>query len=277
MRKRIWLKRLLQVIAFFWIFIIVLGIIFNQLVFSLLIGLGSIDVNYGNNERGNAIMEFALSKIKKPSESTYHAISVQNTKNGNYNIAITALEKAYKINPDEMGDYYGWVLLYYYHDYKKAITILNKYDDLTPNFSDYPVGECIHYLKGLAYKELGDFELALKEFDLSIKYAVEDHDESWIDYQILLNRGITLFYQNKNQEAITEFERVIKNYNECSEAFYFKGLALVNLNKKDEACSSLTKSLELIKKGYKSFDSYVELFHEIYEQDINEAISKNCN
>ena len=277
MRKRIWLKRLLQVIAFFWIFIIVLGIIFNQLVFSLLIGLGSIDVNYGNNERGNAIMEFALSKIKKPSESTYHAISVQNTKNGNYNIAITALEKAYKINPDEMGDYYGWVLLYYYHDYKKAITILNKYDDLTPNFSDYPVGECIHYLKGLAYKELGDFELALKEFDLSIKYAVEDHDESWIDYQILLNRGITLFYQNKNQEAITEFERVIKNYNECSEAFYFKGLALFNLNKKDEACSSLTKSLELIKKGYKSFDSYVELFHEIYEQDINETISKNCN
>ena len=112
---------------------------------------------------------------------------------------------------------------------------------------------------------------------MSIKYAIEDHDESWIDYQILLNRGITLFYQNKNEEAITEFERVIKNYNECSEAFYFKGLALVNLNKKVEACSSLTKSLEFIKKGYKSFDSYVELFHEIYEQDINEAISKNCN
>mgnify|MGYP000965588936 FL=1 len=277
MKKKKWLKRLFKVLAFFSISIIILGIIFNQLVFRLLIGVGSIDLNYGNNERGNGIMKFALSKIKKPEDNVYHAISVQNTKNGNYNIAIDALEKAYKINPDEMGDYYGWVLLYYYHDYKKAITILNKYDDLTPNFSDYPVGECIHYLKGLAYKELGNFELALKEFDLSIKYAIEDHDESWIDYQILLNRGITLFYQNKNEEAITEFERVIKNYNECSEAFYFKGLALVNLNKKVEACSSLTKSLELIKKGYKSFDSYVELFHEIYEQDINEAISKNCN
>lgn len=273
MRKRIWLK----VIAFFCVSFIILGIIFNQLVFNLLIGVGSIDLYNGNNERGNGIMKFALSKIKKPSESAYHAISVQNTKNGNYNIAITALEKAYKINPNEVGRYYGWVLLYYYHDYKKALTILNEYDALTPNFSDYPMGECIHYLKGLAYKELGDFELALKEFDLSIKYALEERDESWIDYQILLNRGITLFYQNKNVEAITEFERVIKNYNECSEAFYFKGLALANLNKKGEACSSLTKSLELIKKGYKSFDSYVELFHEIYEQDINEAISKNYN
>ena len=276
MRKKIWLKRLLKVIAFFGIFLIVLGIIFNQLVFSLLIGVGSIDINYGNNERGNAIMEFALSKIKKPRASTYHAISVQNTKNGNYNIAITALEKAYKINPNEVGAYYGWVLLYYYHDYKKAIALLNEYNALTPKFSDYAMGECIHYLKGLAYKELGDYELALKEFDLSIKNSLEEHDESWIDYQILLNRGITLFYQNKNEEAITEFERVIKNYNECSEAFYFKGLALVNLNKKVEACSSLTKSLVLIKKGYKSFDSYVELFHEVYEQDINEAISKNC-
>ena len=277
MRKRIWLKRLLKVIAFLCVFIIILGIIFNQLVFRLLIGVGSIDINYGNNKRGNAIIEFALSKIKNPGENVYHAISVQNTKNGNYDIAITALEKAYVINPNEFGEYYGWVLLYYYHDYKKALAVLSRYDDLTPNFSDYPMGECIHYLKGLAYKELGDFELALKEFDLSIKYVVENHDESWIDYQILLNRGIILFYQNKNEEAITEFERVIKNYNECSEAFYFKGLALVNLNKKVEACSSLTKSLELIKKGYKSFDSYVELFHEIYEQDINEAISKNCN
>jgi tetratricopeptide (TPR) repeat protein len=277
MKKRKWRKRLLKILAYISVLIIILGVVFNQLLFSLLIGVGAIDLNFGNDERGNKIMKFALSKIENPRENVYHAISVQNTKNGNYNIAINALEKAYKINPNEVGAYYGWVLLYYYHDYKKALAVLNKYDDLTPNFSDHPMGECIHYLKGLAYKELGDFELALKEFDLSIKYALEELDESWIDVQILLNKGITLFYQNKNEEAIVAFESVLKNYNECSEAFYFKGLALANLNKKGETCNSLTKSLELIKKGYKYSDSYVELFHEIYEQDVHEAISKKCN
>jgi|TARA_B110000037_G_C17127386_1_gene508852 tetratricopeptide (TPR) repeat protein len=277
MRKRIWIRRILRIIAFCSITIIILGIVFNQLVFKLLIGVGSIDLNYGNNERGNSIMEFALSNIKNPRGNVYHAISVQNTKNGNYDIAISALEKAYKMNPNEVGAYYGWVLLYYYHEYKKALIILNKYDDLTPNFSDYPVGECIHYLKGLAYKELGDLDQALIEFDLSVKYALDEHNESWIDYQIFLNRGITLLHLNKNEKAIEEFERVIENYKECSEAYYFKGLALANLNEKEKTCKSLNKSLELIKLGYKSSDSYVELFHEIYEQDIIEAISKNCN
>ena len=123
MRKRIWLKQLIKVIAFLCVSIIILGIIFNQLVFRLLISVGSIDINYGNNERGNAIIEFSLSKIKNPGENVYHAISVQNTKNGNYDIAITALEKAYVISPNDFGAYYGWVLLYYYHDYKKALAV----------------------------------------------------------------------------------------------------------------------------------------------------------
>jgi len=277
MKKRKWKKRLLRTFIFFSVSVIILGIVFNQLLFKLMIGAGSIDINYGNDERGNTIMEFALSKIKNPKENIYHAISVQNTKNGNYSIAIDALEKAYAINPNEMGAYYGWVLLYYYHEYKKALDILERYDDLTPNFSDYPMGECIHYLKGLAYKELGNYDLALEEFNLSIKYGLEEHDENWIDYQIFLNRGITLFYLNKNTEAIEEFQRVIKNYDKCSGAYYFKGLALAKIEENTDACLSFTQSLELIRKGFKSYDPYVELFHAVYEQEIFGAISKNCN
>ncbi|WP_024741907.1 tetratricopeptide repeat protein [Tenacibaculum maritimum] len=275
--KRKWRKLFLKALAYTSALIIILGIVFNQLLFRLLIGIGSIDVYYGNNERGNKIMSYVLPKIKNVDGKIYHAISVQNTKNGNYNIAIDALEKAYKINPKEIGAYYGWVLLYYYHDYEKSLKVLNAYDNLTPNFSDYPMGECIHYLKGLAYKELGDFEQALSEFDLSIKYGLEEHNESWIDYQVFLNRGITLFYQNKNKEAIIEFKRVLRNHNKCSEAYYFSGLTLIKLNKREEACQELNKSLKLVKEGYKSSDIYVELFHEIYEQEILEIISKNCN
>jgi len=276
MKKRKWRKRFLKALAYISVLIIVLGIIFNQLLFRLLIGVGSIDINHGNDERGNKIMRFALSKIKNPRENVYHAISVQNTKNGNYDIAMANLEKAYKINPKEIGGYYGWVLLYYYHDYEKALNILNAYDDFTPKFSDYPMGECIHYLKGLAHKQLNNYEEAVKEFDVSINNQLKEHSENWVDYTTFLNRGITLYLQNKNEEAIKEFERVIRNYKECSEAYYFKGLSFIELNEKEKACENFNEALNLIKKGYKSSDPYVELFHEIYIQDIEQSLLNNC-
>ena len=276
MKKKKWRKRFLKALAYISVLIIVLGIIFNQLLFRLLIGVGSIDINHGNDERGNKIMRFALSKIKNPRENVYHAISVQNTKNGNYDIAMANLEKAYKINPKEIGGYYGWVLLYYYHDYEKALNILNAYDDFTPKFSDYPMGECIHYLKGLAHKQLNNYEEAVKEFDVSINNQLKEHSENWVDYTTFLNRGITLYLQNKNEEAINEFERVIRNYKECSEAYYFKGLSFIELNEKEKACENFNEALNLIKKGYKSSDPYVELFHEIYIQDIEQSLLNNC-
>tara|TARA_B110001450_G_scaffold85546_1_gene81439 strand:- start:2610 stop:3449 length:840 start_codon:yes stop_codon:yes gene_type:complete len=275
-KKSKWKKRLLIIISSFLGIIIILSILFNQLVYALLIGVGSIDINHGNDERGNKLMSYALSKIKRPGINTYHAISVQNTKNGNYNIAIPALEKAYKINPEEVGAYYGWVLLYYYHDYEKSLKILNTFDESTPNFSDYPVGECIHYLKGLAYKQLKNYEEAIREFDESINNDLKNHGEKWIDYQVFLNKGISLYYLGKHQEAILEFERTLKNYDKCSEAFYYIGLCKLALNFKDSACQNLKKANELISQGYKSSDTYVELFHEIYKQQIDEVILENC-
>ena len=276
MKKSKWKKRLLITIASFLGIFIFIVIVFNQLIYALLIGVGSIDAYYGNNERGNKIMSYSLSKIKKPNENMFHAISVQNTKNGNYNIAIPALEKAYEINPKEVGPYYGWVLMYYYHDYKKALTILNIFDNSTPQFSDYPMGECIHYLKGLAHKELGNNEEAIKEFDISINNEIKQHGESWIDYQIYLNKGISLLNLNRNKEAILEFNNTLKNYDKCSEAYYFMGLSNLKLGSTELACINFKKADELISQGYKSSDVYVELFHEIYKQQIDEVLLKNC-
>ncbi|WP_430429570.1 tetratricopeptide repeat protein [Maribacter litoralis] len=275
-KKWKWKKWLFITTTSFLGVVIILAIVFNQLAYDLLIGVGSMDLYYGNNERGNKIMSYALSKKQKPSENTYHAISVQNTKNGNYNIAIPALEKAYKINPKEVGAYYGWVLLYYYHDYEKSLDILNVYDNSTPNFSDYPMGECIHYLKALAYMQINNYEKAIKEFDLSINNELKEHNEDWVDYQILLNKGISLYHLEKYKEAIKEFKRTLKNYDKCPEAFYYIGLSNFKLGFNELACKNLRKANTLIYQGYKSSDAYVELFHEIYKQDVENEIFKNC-
>jgi len=66
-------------------------------------------------------------KVEEVSAEDYHSLSVQNTKNGNYSIAIAALEKAMELDPKEISPYYGWVLLYYYRDYEKSLKILEQY------------------------------------------------------------------------------------------------------------------------------------------------------
>ncbi len=68
------------------------------------------------------------------------------------------------------------------------------------------MGECIHYLKGLAHKELNNYEEAIKEFDISIKNVLKTNDESWVDYQVFLNKGISLFYLKRYEDAILVFE-----------------------------------------------------------------------
>ncbi|KZS39726.1 hypothetical protein AWE51_08730 [Aquimarina aggregata] len=275
-RKWEWKKRLVYVIvSLVWI-ILILGIIFNQLVYGVIFHVGYSNVYYGNNDRGNWIMNYAISKKKNPDGQIYHALSVQNTKNGNYNVAIEALEKAYKIKPKEAGAYYGWVSLYYYRDYEKALSILNEYDDSTPNFSDAPMGECVHYLKGLAYMQLENYELAINEFNISIKNTSRQNGEDWVSYLVFLNKGRCLLKLKKYNEAILYFKKSLSNYDKCAEAYYFIGISELGLQESQKACENFNIALELIKKGYKSSDLYVELFHEIYEQQVAKSILNNC-
>ncbi|MBL4668102.1 MAG: hypothetical protein JKY30_02415 [Flavobacteriales bacterium] len=49
------------------------------------------------------------------------------------------------------------------------------------------------------------------------------------------------------------------------------------MKQKDKACKNFNIALTMINKGHKSSDNYVEYFHEIYPQQIEKAIAKNCN
>jgi tetratricopeptide (TPR) repeat protein len=271
------LKWLMISIGTLFAIIITLAIIYNQLTFALLSGIGSMDLYSGNNERGNKIITYAISKIETPSAETYHAISVQNTKNGNYNVAIPALEKAIKLNPEEGTAYYGWVLLYYYHDYEKSLEILEQCDAYTPNFSDAPMGTDIHYLKGLCHMQLQHYQKAVDEFNIYIHNFATTHGEDFVDVYTFVQKGRCLTQLGQFEQAINSYNKAIKYYDNCTEAYYFMGLTQLKINEKENACNSFNTALNLIQKGHKSADTYVEYFHEIYPQQIEESIMKSCN
>ena len=271
-----WIKGIGITFGSILVLIIILIIVFNQIAFRLLMGIGSMDVYYGHNERGNQIMNYALSKINKPDGEIYHARSVQNTKNGNYNLAISDLEKSYEMNPEKASAYYGWVLLYYYHDYDKALEILNVHDAFTPNFPDAPMGEDIHYLKGLAHMQLHQYKEAISEFDFYITYIDSTSDEAYVDVYTFVQKGRCLTQLGQLTAAENSYRKALKYYDKCTEAYYYLGLTQIKMNQSDSACVNFSKALNLIKKGYKSSDTYVEYFHEVYKGQIEEGIDRNC-
>tara|TARA_B100000809_G_C15139322_1_gene532273 strand:+ start:1499 stop:2395 length:897 start_codon:yes stop_codon:yes gene_type:complete len=243
---------------------------------TLLFEVGYQTIHHGKNDKGNALIEYALSKRDTITDNDYHAWSVQNTKNGNYIIAIEKLEKAMKINPREESAYYGWLLLYYYRDYEKALAIIKQHDAYTPNFSDAPMGEDVHYLKGLCQMQLNNYGEAVDEFNIYINNLAVTHGENFVDVYTFVQKGRCLTRLGKFEEAIDSFKKAIKYYEDCTEAYYFMGLTQLEMNKKTLACVNFNIALNMIKKGYKSSDTYIEYFHEIYPQQIEKSIIKSC-
>jgi tetratricopeptide (TPR) repeat protein len=272
-----WIKGILITFGSILTLIIILALVFNQLTFRVLLGLGYMDVYNGNNDRGNQLMSYAISKIDSPTGEMYHSQSVQNTKNGNYDIAISALDKAYELIPEEASAYYGWVLLYYYHDYERALEILEINDAYTPNFPDAPMAEDIHYLKGLAHMQLTHYEKAIEEFNWYINYLDSTSGEKYVDVYTFVQKGRCLTQLGRFDEAVKSHQRAIRNYAECTEAFYYLGLTQLEMKQNDSACVNFNKALKLIKDGYKSSDNYVEYFHEVYQGQIEKNINENCN
>lgn len=237
--------------------------------------LGYLATYRGNDKIGNEIMDYGFSFKKNATGDDYQELSVQNTKNGNYVEAIAALEKAVTLDRRVNG-YYGWVLLYYYHDYVKALATLEKYDALTPNFSDAPMGEDIHFLKGLCWMQIKNYPKAIAEFTTCIDETTKSHGEDWVDLYTYVYKGICLHRQGKYREAIFNYDKTIKYYKDCTEAYYYKGMAYVALAQKNEACENFNKARETAGRNNFHYDVYVELFDAVYMQDIEKALNVYC-
>ncbi len=270
-----WLKRILGGIFTILVLAIALFVIVKpQPYYILKLLVGSQSQWFGYDGEGNEMIEEALDNSPFVSASQYHSISVQNTKNGNYDKAIEYLNKASEMEPENADDYYGWVLLYYYRDYNKALTYLNRYDSYTPDYVDYVSDDNILYAKGLCYKGLKNYSKALELFDLAIESELTDHDENWISHQLYYQKARTLQLLNKPEEAIIFYDKTIDSWERSSESFYYKGLAQLAANDTTNGLESIQTALDLIKKGHKTSDSYVELFDEVYLQQIERSLSE---
>jgi len=208
-----------------------------------------------------------LIALKPEKAEYYQGKSMAHTKIGDYHIAFPLMEKAYELNAKESGYYYGWLLLYYYRDYDRAIQKLIEYDNFTPNQGDFAWGEHVNYLKGLCYKQMGEYDKAITEFNTVIELEGEH-----VDVYAFVYRGVCKIKQKRFEEALLDIDRAIQNYPQNSMAYFYKGLVLEKMEQRDKALLAYEESLSLLTKGYLFRNPYHESFDGISIEMIEDQI-----
>lgn len=273
-----WIKRMtLFFIGLIIVLFLALRFLMPGLYFTMKLGIGSDIQRYGYADLGNRMIKNSLDKVP-PKASVHRIFSIQLTKIGNFDESYQLLSRASELGPKEVDGYFGWIMLYYYRDYEKALELLSKYDNYTPELVDYVGDDNILYAKGLCHKQLNNLEQALSHFDQTIEYELKRRkgDIQWIPLQYFFQRGRTHHLLSNYEAAIEDYNTALKIWEDCSESLYYKAQALYELGDSTTACQTLDTSLKAIKKGLKSQDTYVELFDEIYEQQITQAINNKC-
>ncbi|WP_378176816.1 tetratricopeptide repeat protein [Aquimarina sp. SS2-1] len=210
----------------------------------------------------------SLIALNPENASYYQGKSIGHSKIGDYHISFPLLEKAMKLDPKETLYYTSWLMTDLYKDYDRAIEYLNRYDDYTPGQVDYAWGNNVNFLKGEVLQALGRHEEAIAEFTK----AINEEGMEYIDPSAFPYRGISYMALKKYKKAIADFDLGIKVYDKSSLSYYYKGIALLEMGKKNEALIHIEKAKELVSKGFKKSDPYKEVYNEIYLMQIEDKL-----
>ena len=177
--------------------------------------------------------------------------------------------EAVKRKPEKWAGFRGYLYLYFYRDYERAIADFNLGDEANGQV-DYSQGQSHDYMRGIAYYGMKDYTTAIDFLDRYINKVVEEEGESWVDVYAVLYKGLALLQLERFDEAIVEFDRVLKYYPNLSDCFYHKARIYVARGQFDLAMKELEKAEEYFQKGYYHQRPYVEVLEQIYLQDIQE-------
>jgi len=169
--------------------------------------------------------------------------------------------------------YRGYLYLWFYRDYKKAIADFNALDTLTPHM-DYPQGHSVDFWRGISYLGLKNYKNSILFWNKHITKETEDTGEDWVEMEAFLYRGIAYYESGEKAKAIEDFNKLILYFKNSADAKYYKALILFNEGEKKEALKSINDAVVDFNNGYYNNRPYVETLRQIYLEDLEELKTK---
>ncbi|WP_420552166.1 tetratricopeptide repeat protein [Tenacibaculum aiptasiae] len=223
----------------------------------------------GSTPFQNGIVE-AL-EIDPTFEQGVYELSVAHLKRGMPHKWKPQYDKALKLDSVYRIPWRGYLYLWFYRDYKKAIADFDASDVLTPDFIDAPQGLSVDAWRGIAYLGLKDYEKSIYYFDKYITKEIKDFSENSVDVTAFLYQGIAYLELGKYDKAQASFDRLIKNsYGFSADAKYYKAFILKKQGKIEEAKSMIDTAIKDFNEGYYNKRPYVEALRQLYLGDLTD-------
>lgn len=182
--------------------------------------------------------------------------------------AFKAYDQAVKNDPDKWQGFRGYIYLYFYRDYGRAIADFNATDTLTKDFIDHPQGQSVDYMRGICYYGLTDYNKALAYFNKYVESVIAKEGEAWVDPYAVLYRGLTFEKLGLENRAFEEFDRATRIYPNLSDPLYHKARILAKNENYTQAKNVLQEAREYFQDGYYHQRPYVEVLEQIYLIDL---------
>ncbi len=213
------------------------------------------------------VLEQAL-KLNPENGAVWREVGTAYLKRGLAMEAIKNYSKAVEYDPVVWQGWRGYIYLYTYRDYERAIADFNATDTLTPNSTDYPQGQSVDYMRGLCYFGLNQDSTALKYLSKYIEEVTLELDESWVDVYAILYRGLTFERLGNMEAAIVDFNKAKKYYPTLSDSFYHLSRISYKNGDFQKAKEHIQVAKEFFKRGYFHQRPYIEVQEQIYLADI---------
>lgn len=186
------------------------------------------------------------------------------------------MDKAAVHDPKTWVPWRGYLYLYFYRDYEKAIQDFNASDSLTEHI-DYPQGHSVDYWRAMAYLGLNDYENSLEYWNKHILKETEDTGEDWVELEAFLYRGIAYLESGNQEKALEDFDKILFYFKHSADAKYYKAKTLQLLGENDVALDYAIKAMTDYKNGFFNNYHYVELLRQIYPEDIEQLMAELSN
>ena len=176
-------------------------------------------------------------------------------------------KKGVQYRPEKWAGFRGYIYLYFYRDYERAIADFNYNDEIVGEVT-YSQGQSHDYMRGICYYGLKDYGEALNQLNRYIDTITEGEGPEWVDVYAILYKGLALAKLRRFDEALAAFDNAEKLYPKLSDLYYHR--ARISCARKDyeKALQLLEVAKKYHQEGYYHQRPYVEVLEQVHSQDI---------
>lgn len=181
-------------------------------------------------------------------------------------------DKAATLKPDPWMGFRGYLYLYFYRDYPRAIADFNTMDSLIGTVGNSQAQDH-DYMRGIAYYGLKDYTNAIAYLEKYMKRIESEVGKEWIDVNAYLYLALSKDAMHADQQAeeiIEILRKGLELYPNYADLHYHLAWQYYQQSEWKLAKEHQGLAARYFEEGFYHHRPYVEVLNQIYVQDLQE-------